>query len=419
MKRALTISTLTPLLLSMAVSPAPGEEWSRFRGPNGTGISAADTIPTTWTEADINWKVTLPGSGHSQPVLWGHRIFLTSSKNEGGERLVLCLGTRDGATEWTRTFAGDTHKKHSYNSFASSTPAVDAERAYVVFSAPGSFVVRAFRHGGEEAWSREFGPHSSQHGYGASPIVWNDMVIVGNEEDSRSFIAALDAKTGKERWRSARRSEEAAYGTPCLYLRDKEKPELILSSHAHGISSLDPGTGELNWEALVFDKRTVSSPVIAGGLILGTCGSGAGGNFIVGVRPGGKGDVTATHLAYKLNKSIPYVPTPVALGDLLFLCSDRGVVSCVEAATGNVLYQERAGGSFSASPVCVKDRLFCVSEDGEVVVVAAANEFKVLARNALGEGSRTTPAVAGGRMYVRTYTRLFSIGGRPAASAGD
>jgi outer membrane protein assembly factor BamB len=407
-----------PLILAGAL-PAAAEEWTRFRGPNGSGLSEARGIPTSWSESDYNWKAKLPGAGHSQPVLWGERIFLTSAVEEGARRIILCLRAADGGIEWSRELEARTHDKHLRNSYASGTPAVDEERAYFVFAHPEALALVAFDHQGGEKWRRDLGPFGGNHGHGASPIVFEELVVLPNEQEGKSSIIALDRKSGETRWQTERRTERVAYGTPCVHLGRDGEPELLFTSQAHGISSLDARSGRPLWEAAVFTMRTVSSPVLAGGLAVGTCGSGGGGNYLVAVRLGGEGDVASTHLAYKLSRSMPYVPTPIARGDRLFLWSDGGVVSCVRASSGEVIWQARAGGSYSGSPVCVEDRLYCISDEGDVVVVAAADEFRLLAKNPLGEPSRSTPAVAGGRMYLRTYSHLISIGGKASAATGS
>lgn len=397
-----------------AAPPAPAQEWTRFRGPNGSGLSEAESIPVQWTEGDYNWKAELPGVGHSQPVLWGEKIFLTSAIDKGLSRIALCLRARDGGIEWTRKFEASAQPIHTRNTHATSTPAVDQTMAYFVFSTPSTYTLAALDHDGHPVWSRDFGPFQSQHGNGSSPVIFGDMIVLADEQDGASSLIAVERKSGELKWRTSRRTAEVAYGTPCVFLAEGGKTELIFSSHAHGISSIDPANGQVNWEANVFDKRTVSSPIVAGGLVISTCGSGGGGNILAAVRPGGKGNVTETHVAYQIKKSVPYVPTLVAKGDLLFMWSDIGVVSCVEVSTGNIVWQDRVGGSFSGSPVCVKDRLYSISDDGEVVVVEASKAYKLLARNPLGEGSRSTPAVAGGRMYLRTYSHLISVGGKSA-----
>lgn len=393
-----------------------GQEWTRFRGPNGTGQVQAEGIPVEFESEHVLWKVTIPGKGHSQPVFHGDRIFLTSATDAGRKRSLFALRRSDGEKLWEKSVTFDTHKKHSLNSFASGSPTVDAERVYATFVMPERSVVLAFDHEGQEVWKRELGNWESQHGHGTSPIIHGEKLIIAHDHLGESFVVALDRKTGQPVWKTPRKSDRAAYGTPCLVEREGQRPELLFTSKSHGISSLDPETGKMNWEAPLFDKRSVSSPVVyQGRLAFGTCGSGGGGNYLVAVKLGGKGNVSDSHLAYRLNRSIPYVPTPVLAGELLFLWSDKGVVSCVEAASGEVLWQKRVGGQYYASPVCVNGKIYCVSTDGEVVVLGATREFQVLARNALDEPSHCTPAIADGRMYLRTFSSLICVGSKPAS----
>lgn len=388
------------------------QEWTRFRGPNGTGVHPAASLPVRWTEKNIHWKTALPGVGHSSPVVWGQRIFVTSAEDEGRRRSVLCLGAEDGEMLWSRDYTLSTHRKHRFNSFASSSPAVDAERVYVTFVGPGSYGVHALDHDGKDLWQRDLGSWESQHGHGASPIVLGEHVILTNDQLGASTLLALDAETGRTVWEAQRRSDRAAYGTPCVVERDG-KIQLLLTSRANGISSHDARTGRMLWEAPLFTLRTVSSPVVWGDLVIGTCGSGGGGNYLVAVRLGGEGDVSETHLAYRLNRSIPYVATPIVLDGLLFLFSDKGIASCVEVATGDVVWQERLGDGFYSSPVSAGGRIYCISREGEVVVLRAGREFDVLARNSLGDQCHATPAIAGGRMYIRTFGHLMSVGEDP------
>ena len=385
------------------------QEWTRFRGPNGTGLSDAKTIPATWTDKDYRWQVDLPGIGHASPVIWGDKIFLLSADGENATRIVLCLDAADGHTLWSRSYPSTAHTKHQLNSFASATPAVDAEQVYVAWSTPEEYTFVAFDHAGNEKWKLNLGPFISQHSCGTSPIVYEDLVILGNDQDGDSSLIAVERLTGSIRWKAPRKKAVVAYSTPCVYTPAGGKPELIFNSEAHGISSTDPATGNSNWELEVFTMRSVSSPIIAAGLIFGSCGSGGGGNYVVGIKPGGPG--VAPEIAYKVTKSAPYVPTPVAKGDLLFLWSDQGIVTCIDAATGNQHWQQRVGGKYFGSPVCVDDRLYCMSAEGEVVVLAASPEYELLGRQSLGDPSHSTPAVSGGVMYLRTFTKLFAIGG--------
>jgi outer membrane protein assembly factor BamB len=396
------------------------EAWTRFRGPNGSGISTAKGIPTSWTEDDYNWKVQLPGIGHSSPVIWGDKIFLTSAVEDNAERIVLCLSTADGAIQWQRRYSSTVHKKHLRNSFASSTPAVDKNHVYVCWSAPESYQLLALDHDGHDVWKLDLGKFVSQHSCGTSPIVFEDMVILGNDQDGEmkdndgageSSWLAVSAKDGSIRWRVPRKSAVVSYATPCIYQPAGKPPELIFNSQGHGISSIDPYTGKVNWEVGVFDKRAVSSPIIAAGLIFGTTGSGGGGSYVSAVKPGENAEQ-----AYKLTDQAPYVPTPIAKDDLLFLWSDKGVVTCAKAATGETLWRERVGGNYSGSPICVGNNLYCIAEDGEVAVIAAAPTYELIAKNPLGEDSRSTPSVANGRLYLRTYSHLISIGGKKTSA---
>jgi len=388
-----------------------GQQWTRFRGPNGSGISNATTVPATWTNKDYNWRVELPGVGHSSPVLWGDRIFLMSATNDGRQRMVLCLSAVDGRLLWSRSYGASTHKKHSFNSFASPTPTVDAQRVYTLWADPTAYVVTALDHDGKEIWRRDFGPFYGNHGVGTSPILYEDMLVVGKDEDENSSLFAVDRRTGEDRWAVRRESARVAYSTPCLLELDGEAPQLIFCSLAYGMSSIDAKTGHRNWDIPVFDKRTVSSPVVSGNLILGSCGSGGGGNFVVAVKAANPMSAAMPEEIYRVKKSAPYVPTTLVYNDMAFLWSDGGVVTCINVADGNVQWRKRIGGKFFGSPVCVNRRLYCVSEKGDVVVLAAARTFNKLGRVSLGEECRSTPAVAGGVMYLRTVSHLYSLGG--------
>jgi outer membrane protein assembly factor BamB len=413
------------LTLLVGTSDSLAQEWTRFRGPNGTGISNTKTIPTKLSDGDINWKIELPGSGHSSPVLWGEKIFITTTGDQSGGLSLLCLSAKDGAVIWRKDFPLTPFARHKFNSFASATPAVDGERVYVVWNEPEHYKLAALDHSGKQLWERDFGAFVSQHGCGISPVVYKGKVILGNEQDDakqvpkgtksgESFIVAVDAKTGSTVWQTPRTSVVVAYSTPCIYEPKNEKPSLIFNSQAHGIYAVDPDNGKVLWEFdKAFDKRSVSSPIVAGDIFYGSCGSGGGGNFVTAVKLGRD---RKPELAYQLKKSAPYVPTGVVVGDLVWLWADSGILTCLHAPTGEIRYQERIGGNFFGSPVWVDGRLFCVSTSGEVVVVEASEKFNVLHRFALNELCHTTPAVALGRMFIRTEKHLLSLGGAKEAA---
>ncbi|MEW6306873.1 MAG: PQQ-binding-like beta-propeller repeat protein [Verrucomicrobiota bacterium] len=284
---------------------------------------------------------------------------------------------------------------------------------YVCYSVPARYVLVALDHSGKTVWERNLGPFVSQHGCGASPMLYEDKVILGNEQDGVSFILAVDAKTGKTRWQTPRNSEVAAYATPCVYQPKGGKPQLLFTSQAHGIYALEPDTGNVIWEyTKAFDKRSVSCPVFAGDIVFGSCGSGGGGNFVTAVRAGDPASGKKAELAYQMKRSAPYVPTSVVVGDLIWMLADVGILTCLHTPTGEIRYQERVGGDFFGSPVWVDGRLFCITKAGEVVVIEASDKFNILSRYPLGELTYTTPAVAGGRMYIRTEKHLLSVGGK-------
>src|ERR1051325_8828545 len=385
-----TLNTLLAVVFFGGLDFCVAQEWTRFRGPNGTGISHAKTIPTKITDADINWRIELPGTGHSSPVLWGEKIFLTVTGDKAGGISMLCINAHDGKIIWKRDFALTPFARHQFNSFASSTPAVDGERVYVAWNEPKHFMLNALDHGGKTIWQRDFGPFVSQHGCGISPIVYQGKVILGNEQDDmkfvkeqtrsgKSFVVAVDAKTGKTVWQTPRNSAVVAYSTPCVYEPKNGKPELIFDSQGHGIYALDPESGKVRWDyEKAFDKRCVSSPLIAGNVIIGSCGTGGVGRYVAAVKPGDTTSSGSAELAWQMKKSAPYVVTGIVFDKLAWLWSDAGIVTCLDASTGNIRYQERVGGNYFGSPVWVDGRLFCVSTSGELVVLEASEKFNVL-----------------------------------------
>jgi outer membrane protein assembly factor BamB len=404
----------------LLASVAQGRQWSRFRGPNGQGISDAETIPIKWTQKDYNWNVKLPGSGHSSPVVWGEKIFITSGNQKDGRGILLALRVSDGKILWQKEYELTKYRMNSRNSYATATPAVDGDNVYVLWVTMNETILVALDHEGEEIWKSTFEGVNCQHGPGISPIVVNDIVVFTHEheksdKDARSAWIAVDRKSGKTRWELERQtSPKTSYSTPCVYSSGIDKPLLVFTSFAHGMTGVDPRTGAVVWEAKsAFVSRVISSPVIAGELLISTCGDGSAGKRLIAIRPG-KGEKSAEpEEVYKVESSkVTYVPTSVAKGGLLFAFHDRGEVSCLRSATGEQLWSEKPAGPFYGSPVWVNGKLYCITRKGEVVVVKASSTYELLAINPLGQESYATPAVAGGRMYLRTYSHLVSIGGK-------
>lgn len=401
------------IILVASASLVSAQPWPRFRGANGEGQSEATNIPTKWTDADYNWQVELEGTGHSSPVVWGDKVVVTSADSESAARFVHCRRTSDGGEVWSKSFASSPHRLHRKNSYASSTPALDGKRVFVTWATPQEYWVVALDFDtGEEIWREDLGGYRSAHGYGSSPIVFEGKVIVTKDHNGESFLLALDCEDGHEVWKSPRGpGGKAAYSVPCLFTTEDGQRSLVFHSTDHGISGLDPNTGKVKWSASdVFVKRCVNSPVVAAGLVFGTAGQAGNGDAVVAVRPGGGAD--GAELAYEVRKAAPYVITPVVYQDMLFVWHDSGIVSCLHAKDGEVHWRERVGGSYSGSPIRIGDHIYCTSEDGKVVVLDAAGTFRLVAENDLGERSFATPAVSDGRMYLRTETRLMSLGGK-------
>ena len=411
-----TILSLACLLLWTSLLQA--SHWPRFRGPNGQGISPDKNIPVEWAETDYNWKVELPGTGHSSPVVWNDTLFITCADKKTGRGLLLALAVSDGRVLWREQFQVAKYRMNSLNDYAVATPAMDADRVYSLWPSAEKTLLVARDHSGNRIWTRTFGGYRCQHGAGASPIVVDDIVVFtleheGDNDSFKNVWVAVDSKTGQTRWDLPRdNSPKTSYSTPCVLPGGQGGPQLIFASKAHGLTGVDPAAGRVIWEiASAFPNRVVSSPVIADGLLVGTCGNGGSGKRLIAVRPGSTTEPAAAKEAYRIdNSTAPYVPTSVAVKGLLFTYHDRGQVSCLRSATGEALWREKPAGRYYGSPVWVDGRLYCITIDGDVVVIKAAPKYELLAVNPLGEKSHATPAVADGRMYLRTYSHLISIG---------
>lgn len=397
------------------------ENWTRFRGPNGTGISDLQGLPTRWTEEDYEWVVPLEGVGHSSPVIWENALFITTG-TEDGKRTLLRLNAATGEDVWSQSIRLAASHLHTKNSYASSTPAVDGERVYVIQADADQQLVIAYTLDGDKVWEKDLGAFESQHGQGVSPIVYEDLLIVPNDQAGPSNVVALNRHTGDIVWDIPRASKEVSYATPFVLELEGRDPQLILLSEASGLSAVNPLTGDEYWRTGPMPLRTVASAVYGGGVILVSCGQGGLGKYLRAVEPTGSGDVTATHIRYEQEEKdvLHYVPTPVVWGEHAYLWCDRGLVCCIEAATGRRVWNERVGGNYSGSPVLVDGWLYCMSEEGDVVVLKASPQFQEPSRSPLGDGSHATPAVGNGRLYLRGFSRLACLkaGSGPVVGGG-
>ena len=406
------------LALGFVVSARAGN-WPRFRGPNGQGISEDKSIPAQWSPEDYNWKIELPGGGHSSPVVWGDKIFVTCADDTTLRGRLLCLNASDGRELWRKESDLAKLQMNALNTYAAATPALDAEQVYLFWPDKEEPTLTALTHDGREVWTAKLPGIYARHGAGNSPIVCGEHVIIPREQDkgrgdTASVWLALDRKTGQVRWRYEHpRNANASYSTPCIYRDQQGQDQLIFTSNSHGIAAIDPGTGGLLWKTpSALPARVVSSPVLAGDTIIATCGEGGAGVRLAAVKPPDSGSSSVAKEIYGLERGVvPYVPTSVVRDGLLFGFHDQGKVLCFRSATGEVLWSEKPAGRYFGSPVWVDGKLYCITVDGDVVVLRAGPRYELLAVNSLGEKSQATPAVANGRMYLRTFSHLICVGG--------
>jgi outer membrane protein assembly factor BamB len=345
-------------------------------------------------------------------------VFITAADEKAPAGVLLCVSASDGRELWRKSYSLGKVPMNALNHYASATPALDDRRVYVLWPGVEETTIAALTHGGQEVWAVKLPGVRARHGMGSSPILCGQTVIVSREQDKGSgdipsAWLALDRETGQVRWRYEHpENANSSYSTPCMYQDVQGRSQLIFTSNSHGVAGVDAGTGELLWKTPnVLPARVVSSPVIAGELIVATCGEGARGIRLSAVKPP-DGSAVAMEV-YAIDRGIAsYVPTAVVHEGLLFLFHDQGTVSCLRMGTGEVVWSEKPAGRYYGSPVCVDGKLYCMTVDGDVVVLRAGPKYELLAVNPLGEKSHATPAVAGGRMYLRTFSHLICLGGQ-------
>lgn len=403
---------LVALIFVVSASPLWAQEWTRFRGPNGSGLSDAKNIPVTWTEKDYRWVIDLPGKGISSPVFWNGRLFITSADESKLERHLLCYEASTGKLVWSKPFAFEKEKKHARNSYASATPAVDEQHVYCVWTSRQKAELFAFKHDGQPVWTYDLGPYQSGHGGGTSPVVIGDLVVLNNHQESNSYLVGVNRQTGKQVWKVDRKKGKANYSTPCFRKSASGEMQIIFTSFGHGVTAIAADSGRIVWEqSEVFDKdeedkRSIGSPFIADDIVIGSCGFVGGKKILVGLRPDGD----KVEQVFRHDRVVNHMPTAIAYQGLLFMWADNGVVTCARLKDGSQVWQKRVGGNYSGSPICVNGRLYAISDDGDVVVLAASEEFEELGKTPLGQVSSSTPAVNEGVLYLRTYSKLFAVG---------
>jgi outer membrane protein assembly factor BamB len=387
--------------------------WTRFRGPNGSGVSDTQ-IPSQWDEESYRYKIKLPGTGIGSPVIWDNKIYLLTADEESGTRTVLCINEQTGKILWKKDFEAAASNHHSLNSMASTTGAVDENGVFFTWGNKEELAIAGLDHDGNVLWKVSREPIVEGHGFGSSPILYNNLVILANDHIENGNLVALDVKTGKLAWEIDRESKRITFSVPCLYTDKDNNRQLLFVNWIHGMTGVNPESGKVLWENRVFpvdkNERAIASPVLAGDLMIGVCGFTNYPKHIVALRLVNN---TTTEEVWRIEEEIPHIPTPVVYKDYLFLVEDKGLVSCYTHKDGKKVWSEQLEDYkiFYGSPVIAGGKVFIISKGGSVAVFNASGEFKFLARNELGEECKSTPAITEDTMYVRTLTHLFAING--------
>jgi outer membrane protein assembly factor BamB len=393
----------------LANSHASAENWPRWRGPQGNAVSSEAKLPLRWSEREnVAWKADLPGEGSSSPIVWDERVFVAYARELGNRRGVLCLDRSTGKTLWTREITDENPEiASSLTGHAAATPATDGQHVVAAFGNAG---VVCYDFQGALLWHRRLGEFESELGLASSPVIHNDRVfLVCDHDGSRfrsfdSFLIALDLASGETRWKTERPGLFRSWSTPIL-APVGEAFELVVSAQDE-LRGYDPGNGDLLWRVTGMSGWVAPSPVFAHNLIFAT--SGKDGPTMA-VRPGGRGDVTETQVAWQHARGAPYVCSPLVYGDFLYVHTEQGVLTCRRAATGEEVYRRRLDGKFSASAVSGDGKIYLTSEAGETFVLKPGETFEILAKNSLGEECLASPAISNQCLFLRTDHALFCI----------
>ena len=434
---------LTLALLSVPLTVRAGD-WPGSRGPRGDGISDEQKVPLTWSGTEnVAWKTKIPGKGHSSPVIWGDRIFLTTcvepavlpvtvgtvtaispSSGQGpliassvlaggnvGKRFLLCLDRKSGAILWQQAVAtAKLERIHAENSRASSTPATDGKHVYITFLDGLKYQAYCYDFDGKLIWNKSPGEFRSVHGFCSPPILYKDTVILNGDQDAikgtESYLVALDKNTGEEKWRTDRPNHTRSYCPPLL-IEAAGKKQMVFSG-SKCVASYDPDTGKQIWIIQGPTEQFVASLVYAHDLIFLTYGFPKLG--VMAIKPDGQGDVTNTHVVYNHSPGGGYVPSPIAAGDYFFVVKDDGLAYCYEAEKGKLQWKERLGKKHHASPISAGGHLFFPDDEGVTWVLKPTSKFEVVAKNELGEDIYASPAVSQGQLFIRGSNHLFCIG---------
>ena len=390
------------LILLLFVVP---NDWPQFRGPTGQGVSEERNLPLTWSEnKNVRWKVPIPGRGWSSPVIQGDRIWLTTATDEGKSLRAIAIDRNTGAIlQNVEVFHLKSAKlTNSKNSFASPTPVIDGDRVYLHFGAYGTACITQ---SGEIVWKTRLEYDNGQHGTGGSPIIYDDLLILSCDGNDVQFVVALDKATGKVRWKKMREGYQA-YTTPLVV--SLPEGDQVISPGALRAIAYEPRTGKEIWQVRYGEGfSNVPRPVYGLGLVF-IC-TGFQQASLLAIKPDGRGDITKSKVVWRLDRGVPLTPSPLLVGDELYMVTDNGIATCVDAKTGEELWRARLGGNHSASPIYADGKIYFLSEEGESVVIAPGRQLKHLATNQLEGPTLASMAISDSSLFVRTATHLYRI----------
>jgi len=414
---ALLLSTL--LLCTLPVRA----QWPQFRGPDGMGNASSAKLPLAWGEdKNVRWKTAIHGRAWSSPVILGDQIWVTTATEDGRDMFAVAIDRTSGKIlhDLKLFHVAQPQYSHPFNTYASPTPVIEPGRVYVTFGSPGTAAIDTKT--GKVIWERRDFVCNHFRGAGSSPVLFEDLLLMHFDGSDYQYVVALDKNTGKTVWRTPRSIDfqdlgpdgkpkedgdfRKAFSTP-LIVMVAGKPVMI-SIGSKAVYAYDPRTGTELWKVIERRSHTASSRPVAGhGLVFVPTGWEA--SQLLAVRPDGSGDVTATHVAWRVNRGVPQKPSVLLIDDLIFMVSDSGVVTCVDAKTGENVWRDRVEGSYSASPIAAGGRIYAFNEDGKTTVFEAGREFKVVAENFLEDGLMASAAVDGDALILRTPTHLYRI----------
>jgi len=405
------------LLLVICQTANAGENWPSFRGVANDGISDALDVPVEWSEKkNVRWKTAIHDQGYSTPVIWENQIWLTTATEDGLKFYAVCVDFESGKIIHDKlVFEVETsQRKHPQNSYATPSPVIEAGRVYVHFGTNGTACLDS--KSGNILWTREDLKCIHWSGPGSSPFMYKHLLILHMEGKDQQYIIALDKKNGETVWKTDRPKElyektiplyRKGFSTPIITRIDGK--DQLISVGAQTCHGYDPLTGADLWHVYYGTDSTVSCPVSDGELVFFNTGVQRPSPELWAVRPTGRGDVTQSHLVWKILEHVPNESSPIIRNGLIYMVSDRGIFSCIDTKTGEIFWQENLRGQFSASPVYAAGRLYFSNKKGETKVISEGKDFKLLSSNALDEGCIASPAIKGNSIIIRTMTDLYRI----------